>query len=373
MTNTLEGVTVVALEQAVAGPMASCRLADAGARVIKLERPEGDFARGYDDYVHGQSTYHVWNNRGKESCTVDLKTESDRAFVEAMLARADVFLQNLRPGACARLGLSAERLRRDHPALIVCEISGFPPNSPRYDRKSYDLLIQAESGLAWSTGTEAAGPSRVGVSVCDIITGQNAYAAILEALLRRGRTGDGCHIQLSLFDAMAEFMNVPYLTYRYGGREPARPGLAHPSIAPYGVFHLSDGAVLLAIQNEREWKILCAEVLNQPALAEDPRFDTNVLRVRNRAALDGLIQQDFAERTVAALTALLDAANIAYGQLSDLPRLSAHPAATFLPVETEAGDVAVLAPPTIVDGRRVTPGRVPKLGEHTRALRAEFS
>lgn len=372
MTKTLDGILAVSLEQAVAGPVATSRLADAGARVIKLERPGGDFARGYDDYVHGQSSYHVWNNRGKESCTVDLKTEDDRALVEAMLAEADVFLQNLVPGAAGRLGFSAERLRCDYPGLIVCEISGYPPGSPRYDRKAYDLLIQAESGLAWSTGTEASGPSRVGVSICDIITGQNAYAAILEALIRRGRTGEGCHIQLSLFDSIVEFMNVPYLAQRYGGRPPKRPGLAHPSIAPYGVFGLADGEILLAVQNEREWRALCTEVLGDPELAADPRFESNVLRVRNRAELERRLQALLAGRQTDTFAAALDETGIAYGMVSDLARLAAHPSASFLPVETPEGPVELLATPALVDGERVTAGRVPEAGEHTRALRAEF-
>lgn len=372
MASTLDGILAVSLEQAVAGPVATSRLADAGARVIKLERPGGDFARGYDDYVLGQSTYHVWNNRGKESCTVDLKTERDRALVESMLSEADVFLQNLVPGAAERLGFGAARLRRDHPRLIVCEISGYPPDSPRHGRKAYDLLIQAESGLAWLTGTEESGPSRVGVSICDIITGQNAYAAILEALIRRGRSGEGCHIQLSLFESIVELMNVPYLTQRYGGSPPKRPGLAHPSIAPYGVFGLADGEILLAVQNEREWRLLCEEVLGAPELAADPRYATNVLRVRNRPELEARLQELLIAQETEIFAAALDEKGIAYGMVSDLARLAAHPSASFLPVETPAGPVELLATPALVDGERVAPGRVPEAGEHTEALRAEF-
>jgi crotonobetainyl-CoA:carnitine CoA-transferase CaiB-like acyl-CoA transferase len=373
MTGALDGVTVVALEQAVAGPVASCRLADAGARVIKLERPEGDFARGYDDFVLGLSTYHVWNNRGKESCTVDLKTPADSALVQAMVARADVFLQNLAPGATDRLGLGAAALRSRHPRLIVCEISGYAPGTPDHARKAYDLLIQAEVGLAWITGTNASGPSRVGVSICDIVTGHAAYAAILEALILRARTGEGAHIQLSLFDAIAEYMNVPYLTCRYGGKEPPRLGLAHPSIAPYGVFRLADADILIAVQTEREWKILCAEVLGDPGLAADPRFDANIRRIRNRDALDGRVQDLLAQRRLAEVTAVLDEARIAHGMVSTVERLMDHPSATVVPVETPAGTVGVLAPPTIVDGRRPLLGRVPGLGEQSASLRAEFS
>jgi crotonobetainyl-CoA:carnitine CoA-transferase CaiB-like acyl-CoA transferase len=372
MSDALEGVTVVALEQAVAGPVASCRLADAGARVIKLERPEGDFARGYDDFVLGQSSYHVWSNRGKESAAVDLKTPADNDLVQAMIAEADVFIQNLAPGATDRLGLGSAELRRRFPRLIVCDISGYAPGSPNYHSKAYDLLVQAESGLAFVTGTPTSGPSRVGVSICDIVTGQFAYAAILEALLKRGRTGEGAHIQISLFDSIAEFMNVPYLTFRYGGIEPARLGLAHPSIAPYGVFSLADGDLLLAIQSEREWKIFCTEVLADPAVADDPRFDLNVHRIRHRAELDQLIQQNFATRTMAEVLAVLERARIAFGRVSDLDKLAHHPSATFLPLDTPAGPVEVLAPPAIVDGRRPVLGRVPALGEHTAALRAEF-
>jgi crotonobetainyl-CoA:carnitine CoA-transferase CaiB-like acyl-CoA transferase len=372
MAGALEGVTVVALEQAVAGPVATCRLADAGARVIKLERPEGDFARGFDDYVLGQSSYYVWINRGKESCRVDLKQPADLALVRAMIAAADVFVQNLAPGATDRLGIGSAALRRQHPRLIVCDISGYTAGTPHYDRKAYDLLVQAEVGLAYVTGSEASGPSRVGVSICDIATGQAAYAAILEALLGRARSGQGCHIQLSLFDTIADYMNVPYLTRRYGGREPARLGLAHPSIAPYGVFHLRDGDIVLAIQSEREWQVLCAEVLADQAFAEDPRFDLNLRRVQNRQGLDAHIQEILGRRSLAEVSATLDRHRIAYGLVSTMGDLMAHGSATTLPVATPAGEVELLAPPAIVDGRRAALRPVPSLGEQDLALRAEF-
>lgn len=373
MPKPLEGILVVALEQAVAAPVATSRLADAGARVIKLERPEGDFARGYDDYANGQSSYFVWINRGKESCRVDLKRDEDLALVQRMIARADVFVQNFAPGGAARLGLGSAELRRRHPRLIAVDISGYAPGTPHYTRKAYDLLVQAEVGLSAITGTAESGPSRVGVSICDIATGHAAYAAILEALIARGRTGEGAHIELSLFDTIADMMNVPYLTRRYGGIEPPRLGLAHPSIAPYGVFRLADGEIVISIQSEREWQILCAEVLGDADLAADPRFDRNVQRVRNRAECDARVQARLAPRSTAEVTAVLDRARIAYGLVSTVGGLVAHPSATALPVETPNGLVEVLAPPAIVDGARPQLGPVPALGQHDEALRAEFA
>ena len=372
MAGALEGTIVVALEQAVAAPLATSRLADAGARVIKLERPEGDFARGYDGYVHGQSSYFVWNNRGKESCAVDLKRPEDLALVEAMLARADLFVQNLAPGATDRLGIGSARLRERFPRLIVCDIGGYAPGTPDHERKAYDLLIQAEAGLAGVTGSATSGPSRVGISICDIATGQAAYAAILEALLRRERTGQGSHLQLSLFDTIAEYMNVPYLARRYGGSEPRRLGLAHPSIAPYGVFRTRDGDVLISIQNEREWKVFCDEVLHEADLAIEPRYASNTERVRNRDELDRHIQEVFGRYTTAELTAVLDRVRIAYGRVSTMDDLIAHRSATTAAVETPAGSAELLAPPVVVDGSRPSLGRVPALGEHDAALRREF-
>jgi len=373
MSGALEGIMVVALEQAVAAPVATARLADAGARVIKLERPEGDFSRSYDDCVFGQSTYFVWINRGKQSCRVDLKKPDDRALVERMLAKADVFVQNLAPGATGRLGLGSAELRKRHPRLIACDISGYTAGTAMYERKAYDLLVQAETGLAFVTGSEGSGANRVGISICDISTGHAAYEAILEALILRARTGEGSHIQLSLFDTIADFMNVPYLTRRYGGREPRRLGLAHPSIAPYGVFHFTDGDILIAVQSEGEWKILCNEVLGGEALARDPRFDSNVKRTRNREALDTTLQAKFDGTSMDEITARLDKARIAYGRISSVSDLMQHASANTVPVETPAGTAEVLAPPAIVDGRRAKLGRVPALGEHDDALRAEFA
>ena len=373
MTQALEGIVVIALEQAVAAPTATCRLADAGARVIKLERPEGDFARGYDGFANGQSSYFVWINRGKESCRVDLRRPEDLALVEAMTASADVFIQNLAPGAADRLGLGSAPLRQRHPRLITCDISGYAPGTPHERRKAYDLLIQAESGLAGITGTADSGPSRIGISIADIATGQAAYAAILEALLRRARTGEGSAIALSLFDTLAELMNVPYIARRHGGIEPARSGLAHPSIAPYGVFKLLDGEVLISIQSEREWLVFARDVLDSPELASDPRYASNLLRVGTRAALDGEVQLRLGRRRFADVAAALDRHAIAYGTVSTVGGLITHSAATAVPVSTPNGPVEMLAPPVLVDGKRVAMRPVPALGEHDAALRAEFA
>lgn len=372
MQGALDGTTVVALEQAVAAPLATSRLADAGARVIKLERPEGDFARGYDDYVHGLSSYFIWNNRGKESCIVDLKQPHDLALVESMLATADVFVQNLAPGATDRLGIGSADLRRRFPRLIVCDIGGYAPGTLDHERKAYDLLIQAEAGLASVTGSPASGATRVGISISDIATGQGAYAAILEALIMRGRTGEGTHLQISLFDTLAEYMNVPYLARHYGGREPKRLGLAHPSIAPYGLFQVSDGEILIAVQNEREWLVFCESVLRQPSVAMDPRFESNVLRIKNREPLDACVQAILATYTMSGLCELLDQVRIAYGRVSTMADLAVHRSATKAQVETAVGPVELFAPPVTVNGKRAELGRVPTLGEHDLALRREF-
>jgi crotonobetainyl-CoA:carnitine CoA-transferase CaiB-like acyl-CoA transferase len=372
MMQALEGITVVALEQAVAAPLATARLADQGARVIKLERPEGDFARGYDGYVHGQSSYFVWTNRGKQSCTVDLKDPADMALVEAMLSRADVFVQNLAPGATQRLGIASAHLRERYPRLIVCDIGGFAPGTPDHERKAYDLLIQAEAGISALTGSADSGPSRVGISICDIGTGQAAYGAILAALIARGRTGEGAHLQVSLFDTMAEYMNVPYLARRHGGEEPRRIGLAHPSIAPYGVFGARDGEIVIAIQNEREWAMFCEGVLGEPALAGDARFRSNVARVKNRAVLDAHIGKAVSHMPLEALCAVLDTFRIAYGRISSVGELMQHRSLATMQIDTPGGMAELVASPVIVDGERPAASRVPALGEHDEALRREF-
>lgn len=372
MAGALEGTTVISLEQAVAAPLATSRLADAGARVIKLERPEGDFARGYDDYVNGMSSYFVWNNRGKESCIVDLRQQGDLDLVESMLSGADVFVQNLAPGATDRLGIGSSELRNRYPRLIVCDIGGYAPGTLDHERKAYDLLIQAEAGLAGVTGSAISGPSRVGISICDISTGQAAYSAILEAILVRERTGQGAHIQVSLFDTIAEYMNVPYLARRYGGKEPVRLGLAHPSIAPYGLFQTSDGEVLIAIQNDREWEVFCASVLGDKSLVSDSRFSRNVARVSNRQALDEIVQVAIGKHDLAGVCKLLDGVRIAYGRLSTMQGLDVHASVAKSIVQTPMGDIEIIAPPVTTDGKRAVLGAVPELGAHTQALRKEF-
>src|SRR3954469_6109891 len=289
----LEGLTVIAVEQAVAAPFCSSRLADAGAHVLKVERPQGSFARGYDVAAKGQSSYFVWLNRGKESAVIDLATKEGRGSLEQLIAGADVLLQNLKPGSMDKLGFSLQRLRKDYPRLICCTISGYGDDGPYAHRKAYDLLIQAESGLASVTGGPE-GPSRVGVSIVDVATGATAHAAILEALIGRSHTGKGADIRISMFDVMADWLTVPLLNAE-AGNPPQRMGLAHPSIAPYGVFRSKDGKdILISIQSEREWKKLCADVLDQPDLPGDPRFSTMVERVRNRALTDKAVGDIFA-------------------------------------------------------------------------------
>src|ERR1700758_1540748 len=292
----LEGITVVAVEQAVAAPFCSSRLADAGALVIKVERPAGDFARGYDAAAKGQSSYFVWLNRGKQSVVVALATKEGRAELEALIASADVLLQNLKPGSMDKLGFSLDRIRKDYPALVCCTITGYGGEGPYAHRKAYDLLIQAESGLASITGG-AEGPSRVGVSIVDLATGATAHASILEALYARTRTGKGADIRISMFDVMADWLAVPLLNSE-AGNPPKRMGLAHPSIAPYGVFRSKDGRdILISIQSEREWKKLCADVLDQPDLPDDPRFSNMVERVKNRSLTDKTVGDSFGRLT----------------------------------------------------------------------------
>ena len=373
MPRDLEGLLVVTLEQAVAAPYASSRLADAGARVIKLERHEGDFARRYDKCVHGESAYFVWLNRGKESVRFDFKDGEDKALLRRMLARADIFIQNLAPGAAARAGFAADDLRSEFPRLITCDISGYGQDGPYRDMKAYDLLVQAESGLASVTGTPDS-PGRVGVSVCDIAAGMYAHQAILQALFARERSGRGRAIQVSLFDAMADWMNVPYLQHRYGGRTPGRAGLNHPTIAPYGAYECGDGkAVLISIQNEREWRSLCENVLGRDEIADDPRFATNPDRVANRPALDAIIHDCFGRKPRQAIIDTLAAAKVAYGRLSSLDDLAEHPQNRLIEVKTSAGEIQLLAPPPIAVGEPEAYGPVPALGEHDEAVRSEFS
>jgi itaconate CoA-transferase len=367
----LAGVLVVSLEQAVAAPMASRRLADAGARVIKLERPEGDFARGYDTVAHGQSAYFVWLNRGKESVRVDLSKPGDLALFDALLAKADVFLQNLKPGSLARLGYPFETLRERFPRLIMCSISGYGESGPNAGRKAYDLLVQAEAGLAAITGGPEA-PGRVGVSIVDVATGMNAYEAILEALIGRGKTGEGCDIRVSMFDTVAEWMAVPLL-HAEAGTPPKRIGLAHPSISPYGVFTTQDGVpILISIQNEREWLAFARGVLKQPDLARDERFATGVARLANRSATDALVAACFGALPATDVIRLLNGADIAYGQVSDLDALLVHANLRRISVATPSGEVMLPAPAARVQGATQAFDGVPALGANDASVRAEF-
>ena len=371
MTLPLSGLLVVSLEQAVAAPMCTCRLADAGARVIKIERPEGDFARGYDEVAAGESSYFVWLNRGKESVVLDLTGADDKALLAAMIAKADVFVQNLKPGAVAKLGFAVERLRREHKRLIVCSISGYGEEGPFAQRKAYDLLVQAETGLASITGGPDA-PARVGVSVCDIAAGMNAYEAVLEALIARGRTGEGAAIAVSLFDSMADWMATPLLQQE-GGMPPKRVGLAHTSIAPYGVFKTKDGAdILISIQSDREWRVLAEKVLGDAALAADANFATNVERVKRRVETDGRVAASFARVDVGPLSERLVAADIAFGRVNGPAELARHPHLRRIDVATPNGIVSMPAPAPQHSGAPRRYGPVPALGAHTEKVRAEF-
>jgi crotonobetainyl-CoA:carnitine CoA-transferase CaiB-like acyl-CoA transferase len=369
MTLPLEGLTVIAVEQAVAAPFCSSRLADAGAHVIKIERPEGDFARGYDAFAKGQSSYFVWLNRGKDSVVVDLATEAGRKELEALIAGADVLLQNLKPGAMDKLGFARERLRKDYPRLVICTISGYGDDGPYANRKAYDLLIQAESGLASITGGPESA-SRVGLSIVDIATGATAHAAILEALIGRSVSGKGADIRISMFDVMADWLTVPLISAE-AGKSPKRIGLAHPSIAPYGVFTSKDGKdILISIQNEREWKKLCADVMEQPTLPNDPRLANMVERVRNRELTDRLVGEAFASMTRDMLLQRLDKADIAFAEVNTMDDLSKHPHLRRIEVDSPNGKLTYPAPAAIVMNEPRRYGAVPAIGQHHNA-RAE--
>ena len=391
MSLPLSGLLVVALEQAVAAPMCTCRLADAGARVIKIERPEGDFARGYDKLArprelvskqdgrerpdaaesNGESAYFVWLNRGKESLVLDLAREDDKAVLAALLAKADVFVQNLKPGATAKLGFPLDELRRAHPRLIICSISGYGEDGPYAARKAYDMLIQAESGLASVTGSPDA-PARVGVSVCDVAAGMNAYEAILEALIAREKSGDGAAISISMFDAMADWMAVPLMQYE-GGQPPRRIGLAHTSIAPYGVFKTADGVdILISIQSDREWRVLAEKVIGDKALAADPNFATNIERVKRRFETDRRVAAAFGALDVDALVEKLAAADIAFGRVNGPAELGRHPHLRRIDVGSPGGPLSYPAPAAQWAGEARTYGPVPGIGEHSEKIRAEF-
>ena len=369
----LQGLLVISLEQAVAAPYAAGRLADAGARVIKVERPEGDFARGYDADAKGQSSYFVWLNRGKESVALNLKQADDLQILKNMISKADIFIQNLMPGALERLGLSSAELRAADPGLITCDISGYGSNGPFQQMKAYDFLVQAEVGLAEITGAPEQ-PGRVGVSICDIAAGMTAHQAILQALYARSSTGKGRGIEVSLFHALADWMNVPYIQSQYGGRDIRRPGLHHPTIAPYGAYRCGDGRqLLLSIQNEREWQRLCSDVLQQPDLPENPKFSSNVKRVENRAALDDILNKVFAAHPIDQLAVMLQTAQIAFGRLNTMDDFAAHPQNRFVTVRTTGGELQILAPGAVVNGVMAPLGAVPDLGANSTAIRDEFA
>ncbi len=375
--NPLEGITVVALEQAVAAPFATRQLADLGARVIKVERPgAGDFARGYDATVKGLSSHFVWLNRSKESLTLDLKQPEARDILERLLADADVFIHNLAPGAAGRLGFGAERLREEYPQLIVCGISGYGFTGPYRDKKAYDLLVQCETGLVSITGTPET-PSKVGISAADIAAGMYAYSGILAALFRRERTLEGMEIEVSMLEALGEWMGFPAYFALYGGEEPERSGARHAAIAPYGPFECGDGEVVfLGIQNEREWERFCEAVLEHPAMAKDERFATNSGRVANREALDKEIEGVFKRLSAEEVIERLEEAQIANARMRTVHGFLDHPQLEardrWREVGSPAGPLRALLPPATMSGVEPTMAAVPEVGEHTDRILAEL-
>ncbi len=369
----LQGILVVALEQAVAAPYCSSRLADAGARVIKVERPEGDFARGYDTAAHGESSYFVWINRGKESIALDLKQDRDMALMHAMLEKADIFIQNLAPGATQRLGIGSDELRERYRQLITCDISGYGDAGRLTKMKAYDLLVQAESGLVSINGAPGDW-GRIGVSICDINAGLNAMIGIQQALVMRSRTGHGSAVKVSLFDSAAELMSVPYLQARYGGKAPDRVGLKHPSIAPYGAFTCADGRdILISIQNEREWAEFCREVLRDPSMISDPRCINNSARIANRVWVDGRVAAVFAELSSPAVIDRLTAAQTAYGSVNSVYDLIEHPQLRTRHMTVGSRSLEVPALPWVTEWDCLDYRPVPGLDEHGAALREEFA
>ena len=369
----LEGLLVVALEQAVAAPYCSSRLADAGARVIKIERREGDFARGYDKAVHGESSYWVWINRGKESIALDVKNEADMQLLHGMLAKADVFIQNLAPGATDRLGIGSAALREQHPRLITCDISGYGDDGRLFGMKAYDLLVQAESGLVSVSGAPGEW-GRIGVSLCDINCGLNALVGIQQALMQRERTGRGSGVKVSLFGSAAELMSVPYLQARYGGKAPERVGLKHPSIAPYGAFTCADGRdIVISIQNEREWSDFCRVVLQRPDLLDDPRCQGNAARVANREFVDGTVAEVFAGVSSAVMADRLTDAQTAFGNVNSVYDLIEHPQLRTRRMMVKGRTVEVPASPWTMEWDGATFPEAPALDAQGAALRAEFA
>ena len=373
----LDGIVVVAVEQAVAAPFASRQLADLGARVIKIERPgSGDFARGYDRTVKGLASHFVWINRTKESLTLDLKRPEGADVLRRLLSGADVLIHNLAPGAMTRLGFASSVLHAQHPRLVVCEISGYGTDGPYRDKKAYDLLVQSEAGLLSITGTPDV-PSKVGVSIADIAAGMYAFSGLLAALLRRARTGAGAVLDVSMFDALAEWMGYPAYYTGYGGAPLPRSGAAHAAIAPYGPYTAGDGKVVyLGVQNEREWARFCAEVLEQPTLATDPRFTANADRVANRDALDTLIIASFATHSAEQVLARLDAAQIANARMNTVEEFLDHPQLAarnrWRMVDSPAGPIRALVPPFGLHDVEPKMGPIPAVGEHTDAILNEL-
>jgi crotonobetainyl-CoA:carnitine CoA-transferase CaiB-like acyl-CoA transferase len=374
---SLEGIKVIALEHAIAAPFCTRQLADQGARVIKIERPgTGDFARRYDERVHGQASHFVWTNRSKESLTLDLKQIQAQRILRALVADADVLVQNLAPGAADRLGMSYQALSATHPGLIVCDISGYGADGPYRDRKAYDLLIQSESGFLSVTGSPDE-PAKAGCSIADIAAGMYAYTNILNALLIRGRTGRGCRIDVSMLESMVEWMGYPLYYALDGQPPPARAGASHATIYPYGPFPAGDGkVVMLGLQNEREWKLFCHDVLRQPALADDPRFAANSARSQAREALRAVIVDAFASMTAQQVVARLDAAGIANARMNTMSDVWEHPQLRardrWRQVDAPGGSIAALLPPGSPAGGDARMEAVPALGQHTDAILAEL-
>lgn len=375
MKRPLDGIVVVALEHAVAAPLATRHLADNGARVIKIERPgSGDFARAYDQRARGLASHFVWTNRGKESVTLDLKHAQAMPVLQRLLERADVFVQNLAPGAAARLGLDAVSIHRINPRAIVCGVSGYGEGGPYRDKKAYDLLIQAEAGLLSITGSDGE-MAKSGISIADIAGGMYAYSGILNALLLREHTGKGSNIDVSLLDCLAEWMGYPLYYASDGAAQPARTGAMHATIYPYGPFQAGDGkTVMIAVQNEREWALFCDKVLGAPQLERDPRFDSNAKRSSNRQQLAPILQQRLAQLGAADLIALLDAASIANASVNMVEGLREHPQlrarARWTEVASPAGPLPALLPPPLSDAYAPAMGNIPALGEHTDSVLA---
>jgi len=376
MRHPLDGLTVVSLEQAVAAPFATRQLADLGARVIKVERPGGgDFARGYDRTTLGQSSHFLWLNRGKESVALDVKDPADRDLLGRLIDAADVFVQNLAPGAADRLGLGAAALRAGRPRLICCSVSGYGPDGPYAAKKAYDLLVQCEAGLVMATGTPES-PARPGISIADIAAGMYAYAGILTALYDRERTGAGATLHVSMLDALGEWMTQPVYFSHYGGQPLPRTGARHPSISPYGPFEAGDGTVFFGIQNEREWLVFCRDVLRRAELAADPRFASNPERAARNGELTAIIEGCFAVQRADEVIAALEAAGIACARLRAPGELTGHPElrarGRWRAVGTPAGEIDALLPPVVAAGQEPVMGPVPAFGQHTEAIRTEF-